>query len=209
MYLRRRPAQARRRRAGGRRDAEEEQGRLRLRHHLVQRDDGGRAGGHRRGHTSWSAPTPARARSPAASATSSTSPPRGTTTRRPRRMGKYLQDQGINDLYVMAPNYQAGKDMVTGLKRYYKGRIVDEVYTKLGQQDYQAEITAAAREEPEGGVRVLSRRHGHPVPQAVRRRRACATRSRSTPSTRWTRPRSRRSRTPRSATTRRATGART
>src|SRR3954468_25014948 len=49
----------------------------------------------------------------------------------PEALGKFLQDKGINDLYIMAPNYQAGKDMVAGLKRYYKGRIIDEVYTKF------------------------------------------------------------------------------
>src|SRR5688500_13120520 len=58
----------------------------------------------------------------------------------PEAMGKYLQEQGIKDLYVLAPNYQAGKDMVAGLKRYYKNNIVEEIYTKPGQQDYQAEI---------------------------------------------------------------------
>src|SRR5438067_11787222 len=36
----------------------------------------------------------------------------------PEALGKYLQDKGVDDLYVMAPNYQAGKDMVSGLKRY-------------------------------------------------------------------------------------------
>jgi len=66
----------------------------------------------------------------------------------PEAMGKYLQDKGVQDLYVMARNYQAGKDMVAGLKRYYKGRIVDEVYTKLGQQDYQAEITQLRAKNP-------------------------------------------------------------
>ena len=66
----------------------------------------------------------------------------------PEAMGKYLQDQGINDLYVMAPNYQAGKDMVAGLKRYYKGNIVDEVYTKMGQLDYQAELTQLRSKNP-------------------------------------------------------------
>src|SRR3954466_6631218 len=66
----------------------------------------------------------------------------------PEAMGKYLQDQGVNDLYVVAPNYQAGKDMVAGLKRYYKGRIVEEVYTKLGQQDYQAEISQLRAKNP-------------------------------------------------------------
>ncbi len=66
----------------------------------------------------------------------------------PEAMGKYLQDQGINDLYLISPNYQAGKDMVAGLKRYYKGRIVEEIYTKLGQQDYQAEITQLRSKNP-------------------------------------------------------------
>src|SRR3972149_3832649 len=59
----------------------------------------------------------------------------------PEAMGKYMHDQGINDVYIMAPNYQAGKDMLTGFKRYFKGRIADEGYTKMGQTAYQAELS--------------------------------------------------------------------
>src|SRR5438477_10413548 len=66
----------------------------------------------------------------------------------PEAMGKYMQDQGLKDVYLMAPNYAAGKDMLTGFKRYFKGRIVDEVYTKLGQTDYQAEISALRAKNP-------------------------------------------------------------
>jgi branched-chain amino acid transport system substrate-binding protein len=66
----------------------------------------------------------------------------------PEAMGKHLQDSGVKDLYVLAPNYQAGKDMVAGLKRFYKGNIVEEIYTKLGQQDYQAEITQLRAKNP-------------------------------------------------------------
>ncbi len=66
----------------------------------------------------------------------------------PEAMGKYMQDQSITDVYAMAPNYAAGKDMITGFKRYFKGRIVDEVYTKLGQQDYQAEISQIRAKNP-------------------------------------------------------------
>jgi branched-chain amino acid transport system substrate-binding protein len=66
----------------------------------------------------------------------------------PEALGKYLQDKGVDDLYVMAPNYQAGKDMVTGLKRYFKGKVADEVYTKFQQQDYQAEITQLRAKNP-------------------------------------------------------------
>lgn len=66
----------------------------------------------------------------------------------PEAMGKFLQDNGVNDLYILAPNYQAGKDMVAGLKRYYKGRIAEEIYTKMGQLDYQAEITQLRAKNP-------------------------------------------------------------
>ena len=67
----------------------------------------------------------------------------------PEAMGKHLQDKGVNNVYAMAPNYQAGKDMLTGFKRYFKGTIVGEVYTKLGQQDYAAEITQLRAAKPE------------------------------------------------------------
>ena len=66
----------------------------------------------------------------------------------PEAMGKYMQDEGIQDVYLMAPNYAAGKDMITGFKRYFKGRIVDEVYTRLGQTDYQAEISQLRAKNP-------------------------------------------------------------
>src|SRR5579862_3235788 len=63
-------------------------------------------------------------------------------------MGKYMQDKGIQDVYLMAQNYATGKDMLTGFKRYYKGRIVDEVYTRLGQTDYQAELSQLRSKNP-------------------------------------------------------------
>src|SRR5580765_292916 len=66
----------------------------------------------------------------------------------PEAMGKVMQDQGITDVYVMAPNYAAGKDMVNGFKRSYKGRIVDEVYTRLRQTDYQGELSQLRSKNP-------------------------------------------------------------
>ena len=66
----------------------------------------------------------------------------------PEGMGKYMTDKKIDNVYVMAPNYQAGKDMIKGFKRMYKGNIVGEVYTKLGQKDYQAEISALRAAKP-------------------------------------------------------------
>lgn len=66
----------------------------------------------------------------------------------PEAMGKYMQEQGIQDVYLMAPNYAAGKDMITGFKRYFKGKIVDEVYTRMGQTDYQAELSQMRAKNP-------------------------------------------------------------
>lgn len=67
----------------------------------------------------------------------------------PEAMGKHMQDAGIKSVYLMAPNYQAGKDMLAGVKRYYKGNVVGEVYTKLGQSDFQAELSALRAAKPE------------------------------------------------------------
>src|SRR5437763_16836650 len=48
----------------------------------------------------------------------------------------------------MPPNYGGCKDMVAGLKRYYKYKIVRDVYTKFQQQDYQAEISQLRSKNP-------------------------------------------------------------
>ncbi len=66
----------------------------------------------------------------------------------PEAMGKYMQDQNLTDVYAMAPNYAAGKDMISGFKRYFKNKVVAEVYTQLGQQDYQAEISQLRAANP-------------------------------------------------------------
>ncbi|EKV32642.1 ABC transporter substrate binding protein [Caenispirillum salinarum AK4] len=55
-------------------------------------------------------------------------------------MGQYATDQGYERVYLLAPQYQAGKDSLAGFKRFFKGEVVDEVYTKLGQTDYAPEI---------------------------------------------------------------------
>ena len=67
----------------------------------------------------------------------------------PEGMGKYMQDAGVKSVYLVAPNYQAGKDMMSGFKRHYKGEVVAEVYTKLGQSDFQAELSTLRASKPE------------------------------------------------------------
>jgi branched-chain amino acid transport system substrate-binding protein len=49
----------------------------------------------------------------------------------------------------MAPNYQAGKDSLAGFKRHFKGEVLDEVYTQLGQLDFSAELAKIASLKPD------------------------------------------------------------
>jgi len=64
-------------------------------------------------------------------------------------VGKYVTEAGYKKLYLLAPNYPAGKDHLAGFKRYYKGAFAGEVYTKLGQSDYAAEIAALRAAKPD------------------------------------------------------------
>jgi ABC-type branched-chain amino acid transport systems, periplasmic component len=54
-------------------------------------------------------------------------------------VGEYA-NKGFKKMFILAPNYPAGKDSLTGFKRYYKGELAAEVYTQVGQTDYAAEI---------------------------------------------------------------------
>ena len=62
----------------------------------------------------------------------------------PEAMGKFLQDSKIDDLYLMAPNYQAGKDMMGAFRETFLpagGKVVAEDYPKLGETDYAPYLT--------------------------------------------------------------------
>jgi branched-chain amino acid transport system substrate-binding protein len=64
-------------------------------------------------------------------------------------MGKHVQDKGYKRVYLMAPNYQAGKDALAGFKRYYKGEVIGEVYTAINQPDYSAELSQLRAAKPD------------------------------------------------------------
>jgi branched-chain amino acid transport system substrate-binding protein len=64
-------------------------------------------------------------------------------------LGKHAQDAGYKRVFIMAPNYQAGKDSLAGFKRHFKGEVVDEVYTQLGQLDFSAELAKIASLKPD------------------------------------------------------------
>lgn len=54
--------------------------------------------------------------------------------------GAYANGAGYENTFILAPNYPAGKDALTGFKRFFDGELAGELYTKLGQKDYAAEI---------------------------------------------------------------------
>jgi branched-chain amino acid transport system substrate-binding protein len=64
-------------------------------------------------------------------------------------LGKVAQDRGYKRVYLLVPNYQAGRDSVAGFKLDYKGEIVEESYMPLGTLDFQPELTKIASLKPD------------------------------------------------------------
>jgi branched-chain amino acid transport system substrate-binding protein len=63
--------------------------------------------------------------------------------------GQFANTRDLKSVYLVAPNYQAGKDSLAGFKRMYKGQVVGENYTKLGQLDYAAELAEIRAAKPQ------------------------------------------------------------
>jgi len=71
----------------------------------------------------------------------------------PMALGEVLNQNGVKSLYVMAPNYAAGKNMVAGVERTFKGEIKGKDLTKWGadaQLDFSAELAKAKASGAEG-----------------------------------------------------------
>ena len=64
-------------------------------------------------------------------------------------VGKHVADKGFRNVALVAPNYPAGKDAISGFRRFYKGQVADEIYTKLGQLDYAAELAQIRSRKPD------------------------------------------------------------
>jgi len=54
--------------------------------------------------------------------------------------GAYANGVDYKNSFILAPNYPAGKDALTGYKRFFEGDVAGEIYTTLGQKDYASEI---------------------------------------------------------------------
>ena len=63
--------------------------------------------------------------------------------------GIAAEQEGFKRAFILAPNYQAGKDALAGFKRRFKGEVVGEIYTQLDQTDYSAEMAQIRAANPD------------------------------------------------------------
>ncbi|WP_237213526.1 ABC transporter substrate-binding protein [Falsiroseomonas oryziterrae] len=63
--------------------------------------------------------------------------------------GQLANTLGYRRMSILAPNYQAGRDALTGFKRLYRGEVVQEIYTRLDQTDYAAELAQIRSARPD------------------------------------------------------------
>ncbi len=64
-------------------------------------------------------------------------------------MGAHAQAQGFQNVFLLAPNYQAGQDALAGFKKSYTGGVAGEIFTQMGQLDYSAELAQIAAMQPD------------------------------------------------------------
>ena len=63
--------------------------------------------------------------------------------------GENANRLGYKKMFLLAPNYPAGKDAITGFKRFFKGEVVGESYSKLDQTDYAPEMANIRAASPD------------------------------------------------------------
>ena len=63
--------------------------------------------------------------------------------------GQNATNLGFKKAFLLAPNYQAGKDAISGFKRFFKGEIAGEIYTRLDQTDFAAEMAQIRAAKPD------------------------------------------------------------
>jgi branched-chain amino acid transport system substrate-binding protein len=68
----------------------------------------------------------------------------------PQAVGTYMNTKGVKSVFLIGPNYAAGKDMLAGVKSSFKGQVVGEEYTVWPSQlDFSAELTKAKNSKAE------------------------------------------------------------
>ena len=68
----------------------------------------------------------------------------------PQAMGHYMNQKGVKTVFLIGPNYAAGKDMLSGVAATFKGKVVgEELTTWPSQLDFSAELAKAKAANPD------------------------------------------------------------
>ncbi len=68
----------------------------------------------------------------------------------PQAMGTYMNQKGVKSVFLIGPNYAAGKDMLAGVASTFKGKVVgQELTTWPSQLDFSAELSKARAAKPD------------------------------------------------------------
>lgn len=67
----------------------------------------------------------------------------------PGAMGEFMNQRGFKNVYLVGANYPGGRESLGGFKKYYKGKIANELYTPMGQLDYSAELAQIKAAKPD------------------------------------------------------------
>ena len=68
----------------------------------------------------------------------------------PQAMGHYMNQKGVKTVFLIGPNYAAGKDMLGGVASTFKGKVVgQELTTWPSQLDFSAELAKAKAANPD------------------------------------------------------------
>jgi branched-chain amino acid transport system substrate-binding protein len=68
----------------------------------------------------------------------------------PQAVGLYMNQKSVKSAFLIAPNYAAGKDVLSGVKASFKGTVIGEEYTKWPDQlDFSAELSKARAAKPD------------------------------------------------------------
>ncbi|NIR31325.1 MAG: ABC transporter substrate-binding protein [Gammaproteobacteria bacterium] len=79
----------------------------------------------------------------------------------PMALGEVLNQRGVQTLYIIAPNYAAGKNMVAGVERTFKGRVLGKDMTKWPDQiDWSAELSKVRSADPDAVFIFYPGKHG-------------------------------------------------
>jgi branched-chain amino acid transport system substrate-binding protein len=68
----------------------------------------------------------------------------------PQAVGVYMTQKGVKSVYLMGPNYAAGKDMLAGVQHTFKGKVIGQDLTKWPDQlDFSAELSKIRAAKPD------------------------------------------------------------